>query len=234
VEENTIVIFSTDNGAELLFWPDGGMTPFHGEKATTWEGGMRVPLLVKWPAKIKSGQVSNEIISTEDWMPTLLAAVGEPDVKEKLLTGHNADGKNFKVHLDGYNFLPYLIGESTDGPRKEIFYFDDDGGLNAFRYNRWKMHFKIQEHEGFDVWKKTYTELRLPLVMDLKGDPFERAFHESSDYDRWHAEHIFLLVPAQAMIGQFLSTFKDYPQRQKVGSFSLDRVLESINNVGKN
>jgi len=234
VEENTIVIFSTDNGAELLFWPDGGMTPFYGEKATTWEGGMRVPLLVKWPAKIKSGQVSNEIISTEDWMPTLLAAVGEPDVKEKLLNGHKADGKKFKVHLDGYDFLPYLIGESTEGPRKEIFYFDDDGGLNAFRYNRWKMHFRIQEHEGFDVWKKTYTELRLPLIMDLKGDPFERAYHESSDYDRWHAEHIFLLVPAQAMIGQFLSTFKDYPQRQKVGSFSLDRVLESINNVGKN
>ena len=234
VEENTIVIFSTDNGAELLFWPDGGMTPFHSEKATTWEGGMRVPLLVKWPAKIKSGQVSNEIISTEDWMPTLLAAVGEPDVKEKLLNGHSANGKKFKVHLDGYNFLPYLIGKSTEGPRKEIFYFDDDGGLNAFRYDRWKMHFKIQEHEGFDVWKKTYTELRLPLIMDLRGDPFERAYIESSDYDHWHAEHIFLLVPAQAMIGQFLSTFKDYPQRQKVGSFSLDRVLEAINDAGKN
>jgi arylsulfatase A-like enzyme len=131
IEENTIVVFGTDNGAELIFWPDGGMTPFHGEKATTWEGGFRAPCLVKWPAKIKPGQVSNEIISGEDWLPTFLAAAGEADVKEKLLKGHKANGKDFKVHLDGYNFLPYFTGDTTEGPRKEIFYFDDDGGLNA-------------------------------------------------------------------------------------------------------
>jgi arylsulfatase len=234
VDDNTIVIFSTDNGAELMFWPDGGMTPFQGEKATTWEGGMRVPCLIKWPAKIKPHQVSNEIISTEDWLPTFLAAAGEPDVKEKLLKGHTANGKDFNVHLDGYNMLPYLTGEVEKSPRKEIFYFDDDGGLNAFRYNRWKMHFKIQENHGWDVWKKAYTEMRLPYVMDLRGDPFERAHIESSDYDRWHAEHLFLMVPAQAMIGEFLLTFKDYPQRQPTGSFNLDKVMDQINQAGKN
>ena len=228
IEENTIVIFSTDNGAELIFWPDGGMTPFHSEKATTWEGGMRAPCLVKWPAKIKPGQISNEIVSGEDWLPTFLAAAGESDVKEKLLTGHQANGKSFKVHLDGYNLLPYLTGETDESPRKEIFYFDDDGGLNALRYGRWKINFKIQEHEGWDVWKKKYTELRLPTITDLKGDPFERAHIESVNYDRWHAEHIFLMVPAQFIVGQFLATFKDYPQRQPIGSFSLDRVLEAM------
>jgi arylsulfatase len=234
VEENTIVVFGTDNGAELVFWPDGGMTPFHGEKATTWEGGFRAPCLIKWPSKIKAGQISNEIISGEDWLPTFLAAAGEDDVKEKLLKGHKANGKDFNVHLDGYNFLPYLTGETEEGPRKEIFYFDDDGGLNALRYNRWKIHFKIQEHHGFDVWVKPYTQLRLPQLMDLKGDPFERAYFESEEYKRWMAEHLFLLVPAQAIVGQFLKTFKDYPQRQPIGSFSLDRVLESMNKAGTN
>lgn len=229
IEENTIVIFSTDNGAELLLWPDGGMTPFYGEKATTWEGGLRAPCLIKWPGKIKPGQVSNEIISGEDWLPTFLAAAGETDVKEKLLKGHSANGKNFKVHLDGYNMLPYLTGEVDESPRKEKYYFDDDGGLNAFRYAKWKIHFKIQENHGFNVWKKEYTSLRMPLVMDLRADPFERAYHESSDYDRWHAERMFLFVPAQAMIGEFLQTFKEFPQRQPIGSFSLDKVLESMN-----
>ena len=149
IEENTIVIFTTDNGAELIFWPDGGMTPFHGEKATTWEGGMRAPMLIKWPNKIKPNQVSNELMSGLDWLPTLLAAAGEPDVKEKLLNGYSAIGRNYNVHLDGYNFLPYLTGEDEKGPRKELFYFNDDGDLTAFRYDRWKVHFKIQENHGF-------------------------------------------------------------------------------------
>jgi len=229
IEENTIVVFSTDNGAELVFWPDGGMTPFHGEKASTWEGGMRAPCLVKWPAKIKPGQISNEIISGEDWLPTFLAAAGESDVKEKLLKGHKATGKSFKVHLDGYNFLPYLTGQSDEGPRKEIFYFDDDGGLNALRYGRWKINFKIHEHEGLETWTKSYTALRLPTITDLLGDPYERAYRESSDYDRWLAEHMFLMVPAQGIVGKFLATFKDYPQRQPIGSFNLDSVLDAMN-----
>jgi arylsulfatase len=234
VEENTIVIFSTDNGAELIFWPDGGMTPFHSEKATTWEGGMRAPCLIKWPAKIKPGQISNEIISGEDWLPTFLAAAGEDDVKEKLLQGHKANGKDFKVHLDGYNFIPYLTGQTSESPRREIFYFDDSGGLNALRYDRWKIHFNIQEHHGFDVWSKPYTKLSMPALIDLRGDPFERAYFESEDYNHWLADHFFLVVPAQAIVGQFLMTFKDFPQRQPIGSFSLDRVMESINNAKKN
>lgn len=234
IEENTIVIFGTDNGAEIIFWPDGGMTPFRGEKATTWEGGFRAPALIKWPSKIKPGQVSNAIISGEDWLPTFLAAAGEPDVKEKLLTGHSANGKNFKVHLDGYNFLPYLTGETEESPRKEIYYFDDDGSLNAFRYGRWKMHFKIQENHGFNVWQKKYTELRFPMLMDMYGDPYERAQHDSEDYNHWLADRMFLLVPAQAKIAEFLGTFKEFPQRQKVGSFSLDKVLEQMESAKRN
>ena len=234
IEDNTIVIFGTDNGAEIIFWPDGGMTPFRGEKATTWEGGFRAPCLVKWPAKIKPGQVSNAIFSGEDWMPTFLAAAGEPDVKEKLLKGHSANGKNFKVHLDGYNQLPMLTGETTESARNEIYYFDDDGSLNAFRYGRWKMHFKIQENHGFNVWQKKYTELRFPMLMDLYGDPYERAQHDSEDYNHWIADRMFLLVPAQAKIAEFLATFKEFPQRQKVGSFSLDQVLEQMENAQRN
>ncbi len=234
IDENTIVIFGTDNGAELIFWPDGGMTPFRGEKATTWEGGFRAPCLVKWPAKIKPGQISNAIFSGEDWLPTFLAAAGETDVKEKLLKGHSANGKNFKVHLDGYNMLPLLTGEVTESPRKEIFYFDDDGSLNAFRYGRWKMHFKIQENHGFEVWQKPYTALRFPLLMDLYGDPFEKAQEHSEDYSHWMADRMFMMVPAQAKIAEFLATFKDYPQRQKVGSFSLDQVLEQMQGAKRN
>jgi arylsulfatase len=234
IEENTIVIFGTDKGAELVFWPDGGMTHFRGEKATTWEGGFRAPCLVKWPGKIKPGQVSNAIFSGEDWLPTFLSAAGEPDVKEKLLKGHSANGKDFKVHLDGYNQLPFLIGESTAGARDEIFYFDDDGSLNAFRYKRWKIHFKIQENHGFDVWQKKNTELRFPMLMDLKTDPFERAEHDSEDYRHWMADRMYMLVPAQVKIAEFLATFKDYPQRQALGSFSLDQVLEQMQSAKRN
>ena len=228
IAENTIVIFSTDNGAELLLWPDGGMTPFYGEKATTWEGGMRVPMMIKWPGKIAPNQVNNEIVSQEDWLPTLLAAAGEADVKDKLLNGHSANGKNFKVHIDGYNLLPTLTGETDEWPRVEKYYFDDDGGLNAFRYNRWKIHFKIQEHHGLESWRREYTTLRMPMLIDIRADPFERAYHESSDYDRWAAERMFAFVPAQAKVAAFLETFKEFPQRQKVGSFSLDQVLEAM------
>lgn len=234
IEENTIVIFGTDNGAELILWPDGGMTPFRGEKATTWEGGFRAPCVVKWPAKIEPGQVSNAIFSGEDWLPTFLAAAGEDDVKEKLLDGHKANGKSFKVHLDGYNQLPLLTGKTTESAREEIFFFDDDGNLNAFRYKRWKLHFRIQENHGFDVWQKGYTDLRFPLVIDLYGDPFERASHDSEDYKHWMTERMFMVVPAQTYIRDFLMTFKDYPQRQEVGSFSLDKVLLNIQNASKN
>ncbi len=228
ITDNTIVMYSTDNGAELFTWPDGGMIPFRGEKNTTWEGGFRVPMMVKWPGKIKPGQVSNEIISMEDWMPTLLAAAGETDIQSKLLKGHEAGGKTFNVHLDGYNFLPYFTGEEEKGPRKEMFYFTDDGGLSALRYNDWKLMFTEQRAHKFEVWQEPYVTLRLPKLFNLRRDPFERADHETIGYDAWRFERAFMILPGAAYVGQFIETFKEYPPRQKPGSFNLDQVLESL------
>ncbi len=217
-----------DNGAETFTWPDGGTTMFRGEKNTTWEGGFRVPMMVKWPGKIKPGQVSNEIIGMEDWMPTLLAVAGDPDVKKKLLKGHKADGKNFKVHLDGYNFLPYLTGKEEQGPRQAIFYFTDDGQLSALRFNDWKMMFSEQRKHGFDVWQDPFVTLRFPQLMNLRRDPFERAEHEAIGYGLWRAERMYMLAPAAAYVGKFIGTFKKFPPRQKPGSFNLDNVLKSL------
>jgi arylsulfatase len=228
ITDNTIVMYSTDNGAELLFWPDGGMIPFAGEKNTTWEGGFRVPMMVKWPDKIDAGQISNEIISMEDWLPTLLAVAGDDKIKEKLLKGHTAGDKTFNVHLDGHNLLPYFTGKVKKSPREEMYYFTDDGDLSAFRYKDWKLAFSIQEHHGFDVWRYPFTELRFPYVFNLRSDPFERAWKESSNYDQWHAEHMFAVVPAMTYVGKFLESFKEYPQRQAVGSFVLGDVMEKL------
>ena len=232
IADNTIVMYSTDNGAELMSWPDGGMIPFRGEKNTTWEGGFRVPMMVKWPGKIKPGQVSNEIISMEDWLPTLLAAAGDPKITEKLLKGHKAGKMKFKVHLDGYNLLPYLTGQEKEGPRKEMFYFTDDGSLSALRYGDWKLMFSEQRAHGLDVWQEPLVTLRLPKIFNLRQDPFERADHESIGYATWRVDRTFLLVPAQAYVGKFLSTFKEFPPRQKPGSFSLDHVLEMMQDSG--
>ncbi len=228
IADNTIVMYSTDNGAETFTWPDGGSTPFRGEKNTTWEGGFRVPMMVKWPARIKPGQVSNEIISMEDWMPTLLAAVGETDIKNKLLKGHDAGGKNFNVHLDGYNFLPYFTGEKDAGPRKEMFYFTDDGQLSALRYGQWKVMFSEQRAHGMEVWQEPYVTLRFPKLFNLLRDPFERADWESGAYETWRFERIYLLTPAAAFVGKFIGTFQEYPPRQKPGTFNLDHVMESL------
>ncbi len=228
IADNTIVMYSTDNGAESFSWPDGGTTPFRGEKNENWEGGFRVPLALKWPGVIEPGQVSNEIISHMDWIPTFLAAAGEPNVKEELLTGKAVGDKTFKVHLDGYNFLPYFKGEVDEGPRREIFYFSDTGDLLNLRYNNWKVVFAEQRAEGFDVWQEPFTFLRLPKLFNLRTDPFEQADHISIGYDRWRIERVFALVPAQAFVTEFLGTFKDYPPRQKPGSFSIDQVLESL------
>jgi arylsulfatase A-like enzyme len=228
IADNTIVMYSTDNGAELFTWPDGGMIPFRGEKNTTWEGGFRVPMMVRWPGKIKAGQISNEIISQEDWLPTLLAAAGEPDIKTKLLDGHQVGSKNFNVHLDGYNMLPYFKGEEEKGRRKEMFYFTDDGGLSALRYNDWKLMFTEQRSHKFDVWQDPYVTLRVPKLFNLRRDPFERADHETIGYDKWRFDRVYLLLPGAAYVGKFLSTFQKYPPRQKPASFNLDRVLESL------
>jgi arylsulfatase A-like enzyme len=225
--DNTIVMYSTDNGAEKFTWPDGGQSPFRGEKNTNWEGGYRVPCVVRWPGLIKPGTIFNDIVAHEDWIPTLMAAVGEPDVKEKLLTGYQVGDKTFKVHLDGYDQTDYLSGKG-ESPRKEFFYFNDDASLVALRYNQWKIVFEEQRAHGFDVWQDQFTTLRLPKLFNLRSDPFETADHEGMDYDHWRIEHVFLLVPAQAYVAQFLATFKEFPPRQKVGSFSLERVLDEL------
>jgi arylsulfatase A-like enzyme len=205
---NTIVLYTTDNGAEEFSWPDGGTTPFHGEKNSSWEGGYRVPGMIRWPGVVKPGTEINAIVSHEDWVPTFVGAAGEPNVTQKLLTGYQAVGQTFKVHLDGYNLRPLLDGSGAD-PRKEFFYWTDDGNLAGLRYERWKLLFLQQKAVGFKVWSEPLVPLRVPLIEDLRGDPFERAEHEASAYDNWLLNRAFLLVPAQAFVGAHLQTYVD-------------------------
>ncbi len=232
ISDDTIVIYGTDNGPHMNTWPDAAMTPFRNEKNTGWEGAFRVPFMVRWPGKIKAGRVSNEIMSHLDWLPTLLAAAGGPDVKEKLLKGHAAAGKQFKVHLDGYNFLPYLTGETDKGPREDFFYFSDSGDLVALRYDNWKLHFKTQETPGtLKIWASEFTPWRLPLLFNLRTDPYERATITSNTYWDWYLDHVFLMVPAQDYVARHLETYKDFPPRQKASSFTIDQVLEMLQNT---
>jgi len=224
VADNTIVVFTTDNGAEVLSWPDGGTIPFHGEKGSTWEGGFRVPALLRWPGVVKPGTVINDIFSGEDWLPTFLAAAGVPDVKERLLQGYKAGEKSFKVHLDGYNQTALLSGKG-EGKRHEIFYFDAGGNLNALRFNDWKLHFALQEGGINTAYRKTPS---WPVLVNLRMDPFERVPFESQMYVRWFADQLWTFVPAQQIVGQFLATFKEFPQRQPVGSLSVDNVLKQL------
>lgn len=231
IADNTIVMYSTDNGAECFSWPDGGTTPFRNEKNSNWEGGYRVPCIIRWPGVVNPGTLNNNIGSHEDMLQTLLAVAGEPDIAEKLKKGYKAGDKTFKVHLDGYNLLPALKGEA-EWPRKEFFYFSDDGNLVNLRYAQWKLVFAEQREHGFNVWQEPLVTLRVPKLFNLRTDPFERADHEAADYPRWRAERIFLLVPAQAFVGQFLQTFREFPPRQKPGSFSLDQVLEKLQEGG--
>ncbi len=234
IADNTIVVYSTDNGVHMNTWPDAGMTPFRGEKNTNWEGGWRVPAMVRWPGKIAAGVVSNEIMHHMDWLPTLLAAAGVPDIKEQLKRGGvRAIGREYKVHLDGYNFLPHLTGETQKGPRQEIFYFSDDGDLTALRYNDWKLIFMEQRAEAtLQAWIEPFVPLRLPLIFNLRRDPYERASITSNTYFDWLIDHAFLLVPAQVFVGQFLTTFQEFPPRQKAASFSLDQVMAKLESAG--
>ena len=219
IADNTIVMYSTDNGAELALWPDGGYTPYRGEKNSNWEGGYRVPMMVRWPDRIKAGQVSNDIIAMMDWMPTLLAAAGDDKVKDKLRKGMRVGSEVYTVHLDGYNFLPYFTGKAEAGPRQEFIYTSDTGDIVGLRNGDWKLVFREQRAHGFNVWQDPWVELRIPKLFNLRMDPFERMDTEGSGYDQWRAEHLFLLVPAIVQISQFKATFKDFPQRQKPGSF---------------
>jgi arylsulfatase A-like enzyme len=229
IADNTIVIISSDNGAMEFSWPDGGTTPFRQEKATTWEGGFRVPAVVRWPGVIKPGKVINDIFHHMDWMPTFMAAVGEPNVKEKLLKGYKADGKTFKVHLDGYNQLPLLKGEGP-GARKEIHYLSDDGDYAAFRYDKWKISFLTQEQNGQDVWDAPYVAHRFPRIADLRADPFERASARNASmyWQDWQFRRAYLLVPAQGFVGAFLASFKEFPPRGKPASFSVGDALKQL------
>jgi len=232
IADDTIVVYSTDNGAETFTWPDGGTTPFRGEKNTNWEGGFRVPMVVRWPGVIEPGRVSNEIVSQMDWLPTIMAAVGEPNIKEQLLSGHTVGGTTFKVHLDGYNLLPYLRGETDGGPRDEFFYFSDDGSLMALRYRNWKVVFAEQRAHGFDVWEEPFAILRLPKIFNLRTDPFERADHEAIGYPRWRLNRSYVLVPAQTLVGEFLATFQEFPPRQTPSSFTIDQVMAQMSRSG--
>jgi arylsulfatase A-like enzyme len=230
IADNTIVHYSTDNGPHMNTWPDAAMTPFRGEKNTNWEGGWRVPSMVRWPGKIEAGSVSNEIMHHMDWLPTLLAAAGSDDIKEDLKKGNvRAIGRKYKVHLDGYNFRPHLTGDTEEGPRREIFYFSDDGDLTALRYDDWKIIFMEQRVEGtLQAWAEPFIPLRVPLIFNLRRDPYERSQLTSNTYYDWMIDRVYLLVPAQAYVGNFLETFKEYPPRQKAASFSLDQVMEKL------
>jgi len=230
IADNTIVHYSTDNGPHMNTWPDAASSPFYGEKNTNWEGGWRVPSMVRWPGKIAAGSVSNEIMHHMDWLPTYLAAAGDADIKAKLKQGGvQAIGREYKVHLDGYNFLPHLTGEVETGPRKEIFYFSDDGDLTALRYNAWKLIFLEQkEFASFRAWMEPWTELRIPMIENLRRDPYERAHVTSNTYYDWLLDRAYLLVPAQDYVANFLATFQEFPPRQKAASFSLDQVIEKL------
>jgi len=211
IADNTIVVYGTDNGAETGTWPDGGTTPFHGEKGTTWEGGFRVPMLVRWPGVIKPGTVINDIFSQEDWLPTFLAAAGEPNIVEKAKQGYEASGKSFKVHLDGYNFLPYFKGEAAKGPREEIFYFGQGGELNAVRWNDWKVSFAVVNG---NIATGTRDVTGWPEIVNLRADPYEKAPRESGMYIRWYADNIWLFVPVQQKLKEFLGSLSAYPFQQ--------------------
>ncbi len=232
VADNTIVMYSTDNGAECFSWPDGGSTPFRNEKNSNWEGGYRVPCVIRWPGVIKPGSVFNGICSHEDMLQTLLTAAGEPDIKEKLMKGHSANGRDYKVHVDGYNLIPYFRGEVKESPRHEFFYWTDDGSLANLRYDRWKVVFMEQRAHGLDVWQEPLVTLRFPKLFCLRTDPYERADHEAGDYNRWRVDHAFVLLPAVAFVSQHLETYKEFPPRQKPGSFNLDQVLQKLQEGG--
>jgi arylsulfatase A-like enzyme len=228
IAENTIVMYSTDNGAEELSWPDGGTTPFRGEKDTNWEGGWRVPCAIRWPGVIKPGTVSNEMFSHQDMLPTLLAAAGEPDIVEKCKKGYTAGKKTYKVHLDGYNLMPHLKGDVKQNPRPGFIYWGDEGDLMALRYDKWKIHFAEQRSEGADAWQDPLTPLRLPKLVNLRTDPFEEADISSMFYWKWRADRVFMLAPAGAIVAMFMKSMMEFPPRQSPESWNPGKVMEKL------
>jgi arylsulfatase A-like enzyme len=233
IADNTFVMYSTDNGPHMNSWPDGGMTPFRSEKDTNWEGAFRVPLLVRWPEKIPAGSISNEIVQHHDWLPTFLAMAGEPNIVEKCMKGHKAADKTFKIHLDGYNLLPYLTGKEKKSPRQGFIYFDDDGHLVALRFDNWKVVFMEQRCEGtLRIWAEPFVPLRIPKLFNLRTDPFERADITSNTYYEWFLEHDFMALAGNMIVVPFLETFKEFPPRQKSATFTIDQAMEKMASAG--
>ncbi|NUS43772.1 MAG: arylsulfatase [Mycobacteriaceae bacterium] len=230
IAEDTIVIYSTDNGPHANTWPDGATTPFRSEKDTNWEGAFRVPEIIRWPGRIAAGVVSNEIVQHHDWLPTLLAAAGEPNIVDKLKRGHEAGDKTFKVHIDGYNLLPYLCGEVEHSPRKGMIYFSDDGDVLGVRFDNWKVCFMEQRAKGtLAVWAEPFTVLRVPKLFNLRTDPFERADVTSNTYWDWFLDHDFIALFGTAICTQFLETFREFPPRQEPASFTIDHAVKKLN-----
>ena len=229
IAEDTIVIYSTDNGPHMNTWPDGGMTPFRNEKNSNWEGAFRVPEMIRWSGKIEAGAISNEIVQHHDWLPTLLAAAGEPDSVEKLKAGHTIGDKTYKVHIDGYSLLPYLTGEEEKSPRQGFIYFSDDGDVLGLRFDNWKAVFMEQRATGrFQIWMEPFVALRVAKLFNLRMDPFERADVTSNTYFQWMIENPYLVLAATTVVTQFLETFKEFPPRQKAPSFSIDQAVEKM------
>jgi arylsulfatase A-like enzyme len=232
IAENTIVIYSTDNGPHMNTWPDSGMTWFRSEKNTNWEGAFRVPELIRWPGKIAAGTVSNEIVGHHDWLPTLLAAAGDPDIVEKLKGGHTIGNWTYRIHIDGYNLLPYLTGEADHSPRPGFVYFSDDGDLLALRFDNWKVVFMEQRCQGtLQIWAEPFVALRVPKLFNLRTDPFERADITSNTYYDWFIDNDYIALAATYVIGQFLASFQEFPPRQKAASFTIDQAMEKLEAV---
>jgi arylsulfatase len=222
-------MYGTDNGPHMNTWPDGAMTPFRSEKNTNWEGAFRVPLMVRWPGRIPAGMVTNEIVQHHDWLPTFLAMAGEPDINGKLLKGYEAGGKNFRVHIDGYNLLPFLTEKGTPSPRQGFIYFDDDGDLVAVRFGNWKVVFMEQRRAGtMAVWSEPFVPLRLPKLFNLRTDPLERADITSNTYYDWFLSKSYMAAAGGGIVEQFLATFKEFPPRQKAATFTIDQALEKM------
>jgi arylsulfatase len=232
IADDTIVIYSTDNGPHMNTWPDGGMTPFRSEKNTNWEGAFRVPQVIRWPGHIAAGSISNGIIQHHDWLPTFLAAAGDPDIVEKLKGGLDVGGTTFKVHIDGYNMLPYLTGEVAESPRVGMVYFSDDGDVLALRFDNWKVVFMEQRVQGtLQIWAEPFTVLRVPKLFNLRTDPFERADITSNTYYDWLFDNDYLVFASQIIITEFLATFREFPPRQRAASFTIDQAVEKLESM---
>ena len=228
IADNTIVMYSTDNGPENDTWPDGANTPFRGQKDSNWEGGWRVPSFIRWPGKIKPGSVLNGIVSHIDMLPTFLAAAGDPDVTQKLLKGYKVGDKTFRVHLDGYNMIPYLTGEVKESPRNNIIYFSDDGDIMAVRVGDYKFNLAVQRANQMSQWAEPLVKLRVPHIVNLRRDPFERADFNSNTYWDWVVNHVPQMYLMQAVVAEQIAGFKEFPPRQKPASFNLDSVMAQV------